>query len=97
MELSTGEIGLILQSNPVNRLRPRLLVVRDAAKAPCRERVLDLMSLNIGDGKPVTVLKEWPNGSFGIDLKHYLELGLQLRKEADAAGQADSDVLEYFT
>ncbi|WP_242634349.1 HD-GYP domain-containing protein [Marinobacter salicampi] len=97
VELSTGEIGLILQSNPVNRLRPRLLVVRDAGKAPCRERVLDLMSLNIGDGKPVTVLKEWPNGSFGIDLKHYLELGLQLRKEAEAGGQAESDVLEYFT
>ncbi|WP_404361961.1 HD-GYP domain-containing protein [Marinobacter sp.] len=97
IELSSGEIGLILESCPANRLRPRVLVVRNAEKEVCREKILDLMALHVDDGTAITVLREWPNGSFGVDLNRYLELGLQLRQHdhASEAGEGP-DIMEYF-
>ncbi len=94
VELSTGEIALILESYPENRLRPRVLVVRGRDKAPCRERVLDLLTLNVGGGEPVTVSREWPNGSFDVNLTSYLDKGLILK--AASGDKAAEDLGNYF-
>lgn len=93
VELSSGEIALILESHAVNRLRPKVLIVRNTEKQRCREKVMDLMSLNVEGGTPITILKEWPNGSFGIDLTTYLEQGLELKRHDSALTE---DVVNCF-
>lgn len=94
VELSSGEIALILESYPENRLRPRVLVVRGRDKAPCQERVIDLLSLHVGNGEPVTVAREWPNGSFDVDLRSYLEKGLILK--AACGARNTEDIKDYL-
>ncbi len=93
VELSSGEIALILESHVVTRLRPKVLVVRNSVKQRCREKVMDLMSLNVEGSTPITILKEWPNGSFGIDLTTYLEQGLKLKRHDSANAE---DVVNCF-
>ena len=41
-ELSTGEVGIIIGCPAGNKLKPKILIVRDAEKKPCKERVVDL-------------------------------------------------------
>lgn len=82
VELNTGETGIVITAYELNRLRPRVLLVRDPDGKPGRERVVDLRR---GDeyapGKPYRIRRELPTGSHGIDLGEYLEQGLQLRNE----------------
>lgn len=92
VELSNGEIALVLESFPENRLRPRVLVVRDRDRTPCQERTLNLLTLNVDAAEPVTVSREWPSGSFDIDIKSYLDRGL-LRENTQGAGD---DPGRYF-
>ncbi|MDX1634634.1 MAG: HD-GYP domain-containing protein [Marinobacter sp.] len=93
VELSSGEIALVLESYPQNRLRPRVLVVRSQEKAPCTERVVDLLKLNVSNSDPITVTREWPNGSYDVDLRSYLEKGLILKTHS---GSQDPDTLNDY-
>ncbi|MDA8109942.1 MAG: DUF3391 domain-containing protein [Betaproteobacteria bacterium] len=44
VELNTGEIGIVISQNPQRRLKPRVMVVLDAAGLPARpHKLLDLM------------------------------------------------------
>jgi HD-GYP domain-containing protein (c-di-GMP phosphodiesterase class II) len=40
--LGTGEIGIVTEINPAQRLRPKIIVVRDQNKQLCEERHIDL-------------------------------------------------------
>ena len=42
VELSTGEVGIIIGFDAGSKLKPRVLIVLDASKQPRPERVLDL-------------------------------------------------------
>lgn len=79
VEMTNGEVGIVLQANPTTRLRPRVLLVRDPQKAPNRERVVDLAAGDRdGEGKPYAIARELPNHSHGVDLETYLAKGLVL-------------------
>ncbi|KZY73023.1 hypothetical protein A3742_06875 [Oleiphilus sp. HI0071] len=85
-ELTTGEVGIIVRSNNVNRLKPKVLVVRDAKGQACRERIIDLAAdPKDADGRPVLIKDLYPNGAFNIDLSTYLKRGLRLSEEPDEA------------
>jgi hypothetical protein len=85
-ELTTGEVGIIVRSNNVNRLKPKVLVVRDAKGQSCRERVIDLAAdPKDADGRPVLIKDLYPSGAFNIDLSTYLKRGLRLSEEPDEA------------
>ncbi|HEX7370002.1 MAG TPA: HD-GYP domain-containing protein [Rhodanobacteraceae bacterium] len=67
VELSTGELAVVLQQNQVRRLRPTVLVVSDAAKRPLGEyRVFDLLGQTI-DGKPIEIVRSFPTDGFEVD------------------------------
>ncbi len=82
VELNSGEIGIVITAYELNRLRPRVLIVRDPDGRPARERVVDLRR---GDehrsGQPYRIRREMPTGSHGIHLSEYLDQGLKLRNE----------------
>lgn len=79
VEMSSGEVAIVLESYPGYRLRPKVLVVRDREKRPCPEKICNLMNLHVASGEPVKVTREWPNGSFEVDLKDYMNRGLPLK------------------
>lgn len=78
VELTNGEAGIILSCQQNNKLRPKVIIVRDTEKKLCRERVVDL-SLDQKDrnGKPLRVKEVFTNGKFGIHLQDYKAKGLR--------------------
>ncbi|MFE8069908.1 HD-GYP domain-containing protein [Marinobacteraceae bacterium S3BR75-40.1] len=90
VELTSGEIAIVLSSHSNNRLRPVTLVVLDKHHNPCRERVLDLSQLHADAGEPVQVAREWPNGSFGVDIRQYLERGLRLSRPTSSTDKGST-------
>ncbi|MFT6904470.1 MAG: HD-GYP domain-containing protein (c-di-GMP phosphodiesterase class II) [Oleiphilaceae bacterium] len=78
VELTNGEAGIILSCQQNNKLRPKVIIVRNAEKKLCRERVLDL-SLDQKDkeGKPLRVKEVFTDGKFGIHLQEYKDKGLR--------------------
>lgn len=86
VELSSGEVGIVVGSSDLKKLRPRILLLRDEMKRPRPERVVDLMQMDLDPGgQPYNLVREWPNGSFGIELRDYLEKWLSLTDSSPAA------------
>lgn len=89
VELANGEVGIVIATNRGKKLRPRLLIVRDADKNVCREKIVDLMHLNTdASGQTYVIVRELANGVYGVDLATFVEKGLRLgsalQPEADA-------------
>ncbi len=69
VELSSGEVGLVIQQNRVQRSRPRVLVLLDANKAQVDGyRVVDLRSEKFSDCR---VRKALPHDAYGLDAHDY--------------------------
>jgi hypothetical protein len=80
VELTSGEVAIVVHSNPKNRRKPGIMVVRDKNKLrPTKYRLLDL-SVNPRDdqGEPFTITKEIPDGAYGIVLQKFIDNGLKL-------------------
>ncbi len=76
VELNTGEVGIVVQQNPVRRLRPKIMLILDADKNKRTDfPIIDLKDLSPDAIDPDSV---WINrgldfGSFGIDpVTYYL-------------------------
>lgn len=48
VELSSGEVGIVVEQNTSDRLKPKILIMLDQNKKPVKERILDL-ALNVSD------------------------------------------------
>lgn len=71
VELSTGEVGIVLKPNPKQRLRPQLLIVRDSERNPV-ERFVDLgIKPFDAKGNPYKIKMVHLPGYLGIDLAQY--------------------------
>ena len=67
VELHTGEVALVLEKHPQLHLRPKVVVLRDANKAPCEPRYLDLSQLTVDvDGTPYRISLGISDGSYGL-------------------------------
>jgi putative nucleotidyltransferase with HDIG domain len=74
VELSTGEIGIVIEQNRVRRLRPKVLIVLDDARLPLeRLRSVDLRELpsEPGTSGAVWIERGLEPGAFGIDPADY--------------------------
>ncbi|MDX1695296.1 MAG: HD-GYP domain-containing protein [Ketobacteraceae bacterium] len=81
VEMTNGEVGIIIEENRDSKLKPKVILVRDEQKNPCRERVVDLHLPDLdGAGKPYAISKEVPDGSYDIFIKEYLANGLLLKR-----------------
>jgi HD-GYP domain-containing protein (c-di-GMP phosphodiesterase class II) len=66
IELSTGEVGVVVATNGLRRLRPTVMLLLDDRKDPIPEfRHLDLSKVKNGS----TVARGLPAGAYGIDMK----------------------------
>ncbi len=73
IELSTGEVGIVIAQNEVRRLQPRVLVVLDEDKKNIGiSPIYDLMQeTSTKDGVPLKIVRSLPPGEYGIDPAEY--------------------------
>jgi len=79
VELSNGEVGIIIGCSTTSKLKPKIMRVLDANKKPCQEVVVDLATTATdATGKPCRVKEVHSSGAFGIDIDAYRRKGLQI-------------------
>lgn len=77
VELTSKEVGIVIDSSLGQRQRPQILVVRDTHKNPC-QRFIDLSDKTIDDrGKAYRIAAVRRTGDFGIDPNQYFNLIMQ--------------------
>ncbi|MBP8214972.1 MAG: HD-GYP domain-containing protein [Propionivibrio sp.] len=69
VELSTGEVGVVIQQNRIIRERPRLMVLMSAEKTlKRRPTYVDLMHAPKAEhGEPCRIVQALPSNAYGID------------------------------
>lgn len=66
VELSTGEVAIVMAQNQVRRLRPRVAILSTPGKQPLTDfMTLDLMSL--GDDEAVDIVRGLAPGDYSVD------------------------------
>jgi len=78
VEMKSGEVAIVIASNPRNRRKPKVMLVRDGKKQrPSKYRLLDLSRNPHNDaGEPFKIAKEVPDGTYGIVLQRFIDNGL---------------------
>ncbi len=72
VELSTGEIAVVIGQNNDRKLLPKVSVVRDKNKNPTREKLVNLKDIVDENGQARIAIKSMLNdGSFGLYMKDY--------------------------
>lgn len=77
VEMVNGEVGIVVESHPLHKLKPKVLMVREADKTPSPlSRVLDLNAAPKDDnGIVYQIAKEVPDGTYGIVLQDFVRDG----------------------
>lgn len=78
VEMLNGEVGIVVESQPKHKLKPKVLMVRDAEHQEITPyKQLDLMTApKDAAGDTYQIAKEVPDGSFGIVLQDFVDQGL---------------------
>lgn len=74
VELNTGEVGVVIAQSEDSRLRPKVMLVLDAEKAPRQHLVIiDLSNQHSDSHQPLQwwITKELPGNAYGIDPQRY--------------------------
>ncbi|WP_457674865.1 HD-GYP domain-containing protein [Thiolapillus sp.] len=74
IEMTNGEVGIVVDNNPNHRLRPKIKLLLDHNKQPQESRIINL-TMNPVDrmGEPYAILTSHRAGSFGIDLSQHIQ------------------------
>jgi HD-GYP domain-containing protein (c-di-GMP phosphodiesterase class II) len=82
VELHSGQVGIVVETNHKLRHLPKVLLVRDAQKQPLEKDIfIDLAQIEEGDlSKDYLIKQVWKDQSFGISLRRYQEQGLVLNR-----------------
>lgn len=69
VELSTGEVGIIMSQNLKQRLKPVVMILLDQEKEPCKQRrIIDLSKHGEdANGMPLHISRGLDQGAYGID------------------------------
>ena len=72
VEMTNGEVGVVLSNNPDYKLKPKILLVRDEYKRPQSEKIVNLANNpSSQDGNPYEISKALTNGSYDVDILDY--------------------------
>ena len=68
VELTSGQVGIVVKENPGKRLRPQVLVILDADKNQYTDFTeMDLAESANAEQKPIDILKTLEPGAYGLD------------------------------
>ncbi len=81
VELSNGEVAVVLAHNRVRRLEPKVLILTTTDKKPLTKPFTRnlLEHLNDQDGRPLRIVRGLPTGAYGLKTRDYY--GLELERE----------------
>ncbi|MEL0036864.1 MAG: hypothetical protein VW882_10765, partial [Gammaproteobacteria bacterium] len=78
VELSNGEIGIVITSNRDDNLRPKVLVMLDSSKMPIERRIINLARDSVDFlGRPIKIAKTLRKGDYGIDQQQLTREGVE--------------------
>lgn len=78
VELHSGEVGIVISTNYRHRHLPKVMIIRDAHKQPCQERVLNLEKVAAAGSADQLIKNVLPNGTHGIRVEAFVDKGLTL-------------------
>lgn len=75
VELSSGEVGIVIGNSPKQRLRPKVLVILNERKEKALPlRIVDLQQIRTyGTGAPYDIRRALDPHSYGMDLNPYIK------------------------
>ena len=74
VEMNTGEVGIIIETNNEDGIKPRILLILGSDKLPKNGRIIDLKKGDITFTNTVYVInKSLSNGAYGINVEDYLD------------------------
>lgn len=78
VELSTGEIGIVITSNRDDNLRPKILIMLDQNKLATERSFLNLARNNVDAlGRAVKITRTLRKGDYGINQKQLITEGIE--------------------
>ena len=78
IELSTGEVGIVITSNREDNLRPKVLVMLDSNKMANERKIVNLArSATDALGRPIKIARTLRKGDYGIDQKQLVREGVE--------------------
>ncbi|MEE4245704.1 MAG: HD-GYP domain-containing protein [Kangiellaceae bacterium] len=81
VEMTNGEVAIVIASNKDNKLKPRIMKVLNAEKQSVQHTIINLAdNTDDSEGDPYRIKNEVANGTYGLDIKEFLKRGLKLRK-----------------
>lgn len=80
MEMSNGEVGIILSADKGFQLKPRVIMILGADKQPQPERIINLAHSPLDDrGHSYEPKGVFRSGCFGINVSDYVQKGLRIK------------------
>ncbi|MGX2041875.1 HD-GYP domain-containing protein [Methylocaldum sp. MU1018] len=77
VEMSNEEVALVIEANPRQKLRPKVVLLLDPDKNPRPHRIVDLSKLDLDpSGQPYRIKAILKNGTYDVDIRQYHEQGL---------------------
>ena len=88
VEMVNGEVGIVVESRPEHKLKPCVLLVREADKSLMSPyRTVDLkVSPEDAAGNIYRIAREVPDGTYNIVLQEFVEQGLIATRPGPGAG-----------
>lgn len=77
VEMTNGEVAMVIESNPTNKTRPKVLLLLDERKRPQKEKLIDLSVPSVVDknGKPYKLFKVLRQDAYNLNLRYRHEQG----------------------
>ncbi|WP_430460437.1 HD-GYP domain-containing protein [Thalassolituus sp. LLYu03] len=80
LEMSNGEVGIILSADPGFQLKPRVIMILGPDKQPQPERIINLAHGPQDDrGHPYEAKGVFRSGCFGVNVSDYVQKGLRIK------------------
>ncbi|MBE0483178.1 MAG: HD-GYP domain-containing protein [Bacterioplanes sp.] len=80
LEMSNGEVGIILSADKDFKLKPRVILVLDPNKQPQPERIINLAYDPMDDrGQAYTPIGVYRSGAFGVNVAEFINRGLRIQ------------------
>ena len=77
VEMSNGEIAIVVEANLKRRLKPKIILLLDEDKKPRPERMVDLSKMDLdASGQDYLITKIVKADDYGIDLTKYYHNGI---------------------
>ena len=78
IELTSGEIGIVITSNRDDNLRPKILIMLDKNKMAIERKIINLARSNVDQlGRAIKIARTLRKGDYGIDQQQLVAEGVE--------------------